>query len=206
MNGNLTYKSPKASKNVSSKTVIGTIKYEPRKGASKDYKAKNVAMGMLAGFSFFQLLSLLFVGLFFVWLLRFYMQRSVEESYKRPLQSFGIGFAIMILTPIAALISLLTGVGILFSLILMLVWIMALIFGKLMAAAMIGMKIVKIKDRSSFLRVYGAFALGVLIYVLLTFIPVVGWIIKFVLTCIGIGAMATYETSLFNSLRKSKKI
>ena len=204
--GNLVYKSPKVSKTVSKDVVKGTIEYKAIKKMISKKDAKNIGIGIIAGLSIFQLLSLLFVGLFFIWGLRFYVQRSVETSSSQALKSFGIGLAVLVLTPIAALISAITGIGLLLSLILMLVWVVMMIAGKIMAAAIIGMKIVKVNDKSSFLRVYGAFALGALIYVLLTLIPVIGWLAKCILVSIGIGAMAIYENGLFQSLRKAKKI
>ena len=209
--GNLDYKSAKVAKtadkkDVDKKTVLGEIKHSPRAAVMTKKEARDVMTGLITGITIIKFLSLLFLGLFFVWGLRFYMQKGVGTSYEYPFKSFGIGFAIIILTPIVAFIFLITGIGYLVSLLLMMFWVMALICGKLMAASIIGMKIVQVKDKSGFLRTYGAFALGLLIFTALTFVPFIGWLAKFILLCIALGAMAIYETGLFAEMRKKKKI
>lgn len=204
--GSFIYTSPTESSHVNSNTVKGFIDY---KTSSPIFDADGIGLifaGIIAGFSILWILSLLFIGLFFVWILRFYMTRVSETAYENPLKGFGIGFLILVVTPIVALIFLITGIGAPIAFILMLFWILAIFFGKLMAISMIGLKLVKVKDKSSFLRAYGAFAAGVLIYTILGFIPIIGWVAKFLLVMMGIGAMAIYEKGLFYSLRKKKLI
>ena len=92
------------------------------------------------------------------------------------------------------------------ALILMALWLIALFVAKLIASLMIGMKIIPVKDKHGFLRVFGVFALGALIFMLLTLIPVIGWVLKFILVLMGLGAIALYEMGLFKGLRKKKMI
>lgn len=204
--GNLTYKSPNPGKNADEKTVMGEIIYEPAESAVSNEDVKSILQGILLGFSLFKLLSILFIGLFFVWIFRFLGTKSVETLYKSSLKSFGIGFLVAFVTPLAALISLLTGIGFSLSFVLGLLWILALILGKLVAVLMLGMLIVRLKDSSGFLRVYGAYTLGALIYTAFGLIPFVGWVFNFLLVILGIGALTLYKIRLFEALRKEKKI
>lgn len=204
--GNFVYRSPTESSTVNSNTVKGLIDYKSSSPVVDMDSLGAIVAGLIAGFSIYQLLSLLFIGLFYVWILRFYMVKTSEAAYGSPLKSFGIGILAFIVTPIVAVIALATGIGATLSFILMLFWILAIFLGKLVAISMIGLKLVKVKDKSCFLRAYGAFAAGVLVYVILGFIPIIGWVAKFLLVMMGIGALILYEKELFDPLRKKKLI
>ncbi len=204
--GNLLYRSPAPSKTVNEDTVMGVIDYKPTELTVTDREFKSMAAGLIAGFSVFSFLCLLLAGLVVLALFRFYMPNAVNTIYKKPLASVGLGFLILILTPVAAFVFLITGIGWPFFFILLALWLIALFFAKLIAALMIGMKLVRLTDKSRFLRVYGSFALGALIYTLLTLIPFVGWIIKFAFILMGMGGLALYETGLFKDLRNKKLV
>ncbi|MBU1017417.1 FapA family protein [Patescibacteria group bacterium] len=204
--GNLLYRSSAPSKTANEDTVLGVIDYKPTEFTVSNQDFRTIASGVIAGLSVFSFLSLLLAGLIILVLFRFYMPNAVQTVYQKPMASVGIGFLVLILMPIAAVLFLITGIGWIFFFILLALWLIALFFAKLIAALMIGMKLVRLTDKSGFLRVYGSFALGALIYVLLTLIPIVGWIIKFALILMGLGGMALYETGLFKDLRKKKLV
>jgi hypothetical protein len=204
--GDFRYKSPSISKHVTPKTVQGEVKYTPSRPPI-DLKDVGTTFKKIIAWIFgIKILALLFVGLFFVWICRFYMTRSAETAFENPLKSLGLGLLVLIITPIAAIIALVTLIGCPLAYILMLMWLLVLFFGKLTAISIIGMKIVRIKDKSGFLKVYGAFALGVLIYVIIGLIPIIGWVLKLLLIVIGIGALTMYEKELFDMLRKKKLV
>lgn len=204
--GSLLYKSAEEAKGLTEEKVLGLIEYEKIKPIVSKEDAKNFIWTMVAGFSIFRLLSALFVGLFFIWIFRFCMLHTVETAHKKSLKSLGIGFLILVLTPIAALLFLISGIGIPISFFLMLSWLLALFVAKLVAMLMIGMKIVKIKEKSGFLRTYGAFALGAFLFIVIGLIPVIGWLFKLLLTLIGLGAIVFYQLELFHLVHKKKLI
>ncbi len=204
--GDFKYKSLKASETINTDTVQGSIDFTQIKNTITDKEVQSFGTALFAGFSIFRLLTLLFTGLFFIWIFRFYMTNAVNTGYKYSLKSFGVGFLTLIMGPVAALLSLITGIGLGLSFLIMLMWFLALAVGKLIAAYMIGMKIIKVKDSSGFVRAYISFVLGALLLVLISMVPLLGWIIKFILVMIGIGAVALHEMKLFNLLRKDKKV
>jgi len=204
--GDFSYRSGKQSESVNNMTVNGSIDYTSTDKVITEKGISSFTAMLLAGFSVFRLLILLFTGLFFIWIFRYYMSNTVETGYKNPLKSLGLGFLLFIAGPLAALISLATGIGVSLAFIIMLMWFLALAVGKLAAVMMIGMKIVPVKEKSGFLRAYASFAIGALIFVVITFIPMVGWVIKFILCAMGLGALVLYEMKLFNLLRKEKKV
>jgi len=203
--GNFSYRSAQESPTVNSNTVKGLIEYKPIKISVADKDAQNYFRAVMAGFSVFRLLALLFVGLFVAWIFRFYVNNIVHIAYKNSLKSFGVGLLIAIVTPIAALVALVTGIGISLAWILGLLWLLTLALGKIIAVSIVGKKIIPLKEKSSFLRTYGSFALGALIFVLITLVPFIGWVIQFILIMIGAGALILYEKKLYYLLMKEKK-
>lgn len=204
--GNLIYRSPSPSKTVSKETVKGVVTYESAQLPASKKEMEVIFWSLFAGFSVFSLLTLLFAGLIFLALFRFYMINSAKTVYKKPLASLGIGFLVLILPPILAVLFLITGIGWPFFFILIASWLIALYAAKLIAVLVISLKLVPVKDKSSFVRAYGSFALGALLLTLLMLIPIVGWIIEFILVVMGLGAITLYETGLFKDLRKKKLV
>lgn len=204
--GNLSYRSPNPSKTATKQHIRGLIEYEPSKVSVSDKKIQLLTSGILAGFSIFRLLAILLSGLILIWLVRFFMTNSVKAGYTEPFKSLGFGFLALILPPIVALILLITGIGYFLSFLLVLMWLFLIFLGKLTGILMIGMLIVSVKSKSGFWRVYGAFALGALIYILVSLVPIIGWIAQFILILIGMGAVVLHETVVFHLVRSKKLV
>lgn len=199
--------------------VMGTLSYRASEALQIpagmvqgriDYKqlpkneVKESMPAILARFSVFSFLSMLFFGLIMVWLFRFTMLHTYSMVNENALRSLGVGFLVLILTPVAAIILLLTTIGLPLFLVLMAVWLIALYVGKIMGAAVIGFKILKVDEKSAFLRVFGSFALGALIYVLIRMIPVLGWVIDLLLILTALGGLVFNCYELIDQLHKKK--
>jgi hypothetical protein len=137
--------------------------------------------------------------------MRYYMVNAVKTCYKNTLKSFGVGLLILIVTPIAALISFVTGVGMYFAYILLLLWLLILAAAKIIAVAIVGMKIIPVTEKHGFLRAYGSYVVGALVFVLITLVPFIGWIIKFIFTMMAAGAVLLYSVKLYHAMKKEKK-
>lgn len=159
---------------------------------------------VMAGFSLFSLLSTLFFGLFLIWIWRYYILHMAGVAYEATLKSLGVGLLVLILTPIAALVFLVTTIGFPITLSLMALWLIYLYVGKVTAAMLIGFKIVRVNEKSKFGRVFGSFALGALVYTLIGMVPVLGWVVNFIFVLIAIGANTVYGFELCEMLRKKK--
>ena len=185
---------------IPAKMVKGGVEYK----MIKTNQVEENLPAIMAGFSLFSLLATLFFGLVFLWLCRFYILHATENAYDNTLKSVGVGFLVLILSPIAVLILLITTIGIPLALALLALWMIFLYTGKVLAAMLIGFKIVKVDDKSSFPRLFGSFALGALIYTIVAMIPVVGWVVNLILVLLALGSMTLYELELFTQLRKKK--
>jgi cytoskeletal protein CcmA (bactofilin family) len=202
VNGNFKYKSPRANENLPN-VVRGEIQYKEKKVTpSKDWEPQK----LLAGFSVYGLLALLFIGLFLIWFFRYFGFQVASVAYESPLKSLGVGLLILILTPIVFAILLVTIIGIPAALILIVSWIILLYIGKVYASVIIGFKLLRIDEKSGFWRSYGSFALGALVFTAIGFIPFIGFIAKCLLVLVAIGAMCLYKIDLLSQLNKKKLI
>jgi len=159
---------------------------------------------VMAGFSIFSLLATLFFGLFMIWLCRYYILHTADMAFDSTLKSLGVGFLVLILTPIAALIFLITTIGLPLAMVLVALWLILLYVGKVMAAMLIGFKLVKVSSNSGFGRIFGSFALGALIYTLIGMVPVIGWVVNLVIVLVALGGYTLYGFEVFVQLRKKK--
>lgn len=159
---------------------------------------------IMAGFSLFSLLATLLFGLFLIWIWRYYILHVAGVAYESTLKSLGVGLLVLILTPILALVFLVTTIGLPISMTLMALWFIYLYIGKVTAAMLIGFKIVRVDEKSRFSRVFGSFALGALIFTLIGMVPVLGWVVNFLFVLIAIGANTLYGFELSEQLRKKK--
>ena len=159
---------------------------------------------ILAGLSFFSLLTTLFFGLIFLWLCRYYILHASHFAYDSTLKTVGVGFLVLLLTPLLTLILLVTVIGVPLGLTLLALWLIFLYMAKVMAAMLIGFKIVKTHEKTTFSRMFGGFVLGVFIYTLIGMVPVIGWVINLIFVMIALGSMTLYEFELFYQLRKKK--
>lgn len=204
--GNLNYHGAQSSPDVTPETVKGQITYSATRIPVDQKDMGGIALGILAGFSLFGFLSLLFAGLFFLWMLRFLMVHAANTATERSLPSLGLGFLAVFLTPILSLTFLVTGIGLPMGLMLFLAWCLLLFTGKLVGILILGLRLVDADVKTPFPRLFWAFTVGALLYTVIGMIPVLGWILRFLLTLMGIGAFLLYQSELFQANHKKKLI
>lgn len=204
--GDLNYRSREQLSPEDEARVKGEINYKASVIASDEGEKKHGFKKVLKKFSFFKLFSLLFVGLILTWLLKFYMVETDSYAKKNTLKCLGIGTLLFIGIPVGALFLAVTVIGLPLAAIAFVTWGLLIYIAKFIASIFIGSLIIKLNKKSSFLRIYGALALGGFIFILLGLIPIVGWAIKALLCLIGMGAILGYEKGLFDHLRSKKMI
>ncbi len=153
---------------------------------------------------FYWLAVTLLVGALLFVLLPNHTRSVIKTMETRSWASLGIGFAGLILVPIASIILLITLLGAPLAVIGIVLYGVALFLAPIWTVLAIGhivSKTLKVKDTSSFMLLA-----GVLVYALLGFIPVVSGIVSFVGLLLGLGAFWLANVSLFNSLRQENKI
>jgi len=103
--------------------------------------------------------------------------------------SLGLGFAVLVLSPIALVLLALTVVGIPAALIGLAAWGIALYLGAIVMAALIGRSLVRPQGEGA--REFGmALLVGLLVVVLLKSLPFVGGAAGWVIALVGVGLLA----------------
>jgi cytoskeletal protein CcmA (bactofilin family) len=132
-------------------------------------------------------LSAFALGLLLAFIAPFYVDRATEVLRDRWAASFGWGVLTLVLTPIAAVLLMLTIIGIPLGFLLLLSMPILCLWGYTMGAAGLGATVLRITKKGG--RIW-ALAVGLLGLTLIAFIPVIGWIAGASATLLGLGATA----------------
>lgn len=104
----------------------------------------------------------------------------------------GMGALIFFATPIAAILVMVTVIGIPLGIISLVIWGILLYFAQIPVAITIGWLILSRKrDISSHGLLIGALALGLFILYLIGSIPIIGWILMLFVIFFGLGSLVT---------------
>jgi hypothetical protein len=153
-----------------------------------------------SGFIVWSFFSALLIGLIVLVVVPSYGEVITEQFRKNPWMSLLIGFLAFILTPFAVGIMLVTIIGVPLGLITIIFYMIALYFVKIVAGFVLGhfaARIAKFKRPNR----YGAFAVGLFIYVVLTSIPFIGVFFSVAATLFGLGTIMLAEKHYINKLR-----
>ncbi len=148
-------------------------------------------------------LSTLLLGLVLIRLAPVFTQDVVKTFIKRPLFSIVSGLLYTVAAPIVFLILFITVVGIPFALILLFASIILCMFIKIFVSIYIGEFIQKRFKLHKSMNM--ALLVGLIIYTVVTRIPIIGWLFTLVASLAAIGAVVKTKKSYWQKLN-SKKI
>lgn len=188
--GNLDYTSNNSVELVNGASVAGaTTRHTPpdRGGGG----AGNGFLGWLRA-----LIGILALGLLLIFLLPGVSTRAIDTERAQPWASLGIGAAILVITPIVALVVFIVGIFLGFwwlGLLLIPLWILALAIGYVVSGFLLGRLIFA---QLGWGRYHDALALlaGLFVLTVVGIIPVIGWLIGLVALILGAGALALVVT------------
>ncbi|HET9849951.1 MAG TPA: hypothetical protein VFR68_15555 [Candidatus Dormibacteraeota bacterium] len=181
--GSLDYTSNNQVELANGASVKGTTtRHQP---ATRD-GAGNAFLGWLRA-----LIGIAVLGLLFVLFLPRLSVRSIDTLRAQPWASLGIGAAILVATPIIAVIIFIIGLligGWWLGLLLIPFWILALALGWVVSGFLLGRVVFA---RLGWGAYHDALALlaGLLILAVITIIPVIGWLIGLAAFVFGVGAL-----------------
>ena len=183
--GNLDYTSNNSVELVNGGRVTGTTtrRAPPDRGGG----AGNALLGWLRA-----LIGIFALGLLLIFLLPGLSTRAIDTERAQPWASLGIGAAILVVTPIVALIVFVIGIlvgGWWLGVLLIPFWILLLAAGYAVSGFLLGRLIFA---RLGWGRYHDALALlgGLFALTVVGLIPVIGWLISLVAMLLGAGALA----------------
>ena len=186
--GNLTYSAQKEATIEAGATVKGQTNYEPLK-----------APPQMSGNGIIAFLSLVFLGKFLALLVfalalglffRRYASTLVGNAVAQPLLETGRGLIVLIVLPVVSIMLLVSLIGVPLGLLGLVAFASLLLIASPLAAIVVGSVVHKWMFKPAEYQVaWQTILLGVAVYTVLGFVPVLGGIAKFVLVLLAIGSM-----------------
>ncbi len=147
-------------------------------------------------------IALIIVGLLVNYFLPKHTEEIVSTISGSIWKSLGIGLIFIIVVPLCIIISLFTAIGIPAGIISAFLYITMIYISRVYVGLWIGRKLLGNFKESSTAFFFWPFVAGTIIIGILLLIPVIGWLLRFFLLLIGIGAMWQV---LWNSAKPVKK-
>ncbi|MFA6255443.1 MAG: hypothetical protein WC675_05490 [Patescibacteria group bacterium] len=202
--GNLTYKAATTEQLILKEgaTVVGqTTKTELPVPSEREFRGfLHGFLGFMKVMSFF---SLLVIGLVLVTLIPKVVFEIRDEMMKKPQADFGWGLVYLIIVPVLVFLLAITLIGLPLALIIMFLYVIALFIAKVMVGFTIGLIVL---DRFNKEKKYKGsliwpLVIGLLIFVILTSLPLVGWLIKLILVIWALGAILQFKKQALKEYR-----
>jgi hypothetical protein len=146
-------------------------------------------------------LASLLVGFILIALSPRFARRITDTLYCRPWLSLGIGFAILVGGPVAAVILLVIMVGIPMSVFGFFAYVVLLYLSSIFIGLAVGEKIIRLFKKEGGISQYAALALGTTVLFLVGLIPWIGFAVKMLVVVFGMGMLAVGITGLLKEAR-----
>jgi len=185
--GSLHVKSPKAPEIAKGAKILGEVKYLPTPEVEHAAMAKLV---LLAGVMF--TLGLILTGIVYYLLFPHFSIASARNIGKAPLPSLGLGFLVLLLTPLLVIVLFSVGVGFLLGILLAAAYLLMVVSGGLTSVIYVSDVALRrlFKKPEAGKGVTVLVLLGVFVlFALVQLIPLLGSLVVFVLSVMGIGAL-----------------
>ncbi len=198
ISGDLTYSSPKEAQLEEGAVVKGKTSFEPLPDARKTAKTGFFVLLSVAFFLKFlmTLACALVLGLVF----KRYSTALVNGAVSQPLLELGRGFAALVLLPAASVILLITVIGIPLGALGFLAFAAMMLLASVAAPILLGSIVRRWISKSAEYEItWGTILLGAVLFTLLTFVPLVGWLAKFALVLMTIGAMVKIKWDIIRN-------
>ncbi|MCX9013061.1 MAG: hypothetical protein OIN66_18325 [Candidatus Methanoperedens sp.] len=194
--GNLEYTSPRPAE--ISGTVSGKTVYTQRPTRER---------GLLAGLAgeVFSYLWLLLIGIVLLIIAPGITQRIADNVHVNPLKKALWGILFLIVTPILAVILLITLIGIPLGLILIAIYIIAVYVSRVFIGLWVGQYVLRRLNRETRHKAL-SLAIGLLIVFIGINLPILGIFIHFVIIVLGLGALVMAGYELYQRSRGEKAV
>jgi cytoskeletal protein CcmA (bactofilin family) len=148
--------------------------------------------------------STLILGLLLLRLYPVFTRQVASTIRERPWRSLGWGAAALLGTPVVALVCAITLLGLPIGIVLMALYGVMLYLGRVYAMTWLGQLLLRRMPDSSPLA--WSFVTGLIVYTILSFLPIVGDVVTLLTVVLGLGALLVAEKDLVVSLRAQQVV
>lgn len=204
INGKLNYISNNRANISQEATVSGQITRNFPEDRQIAERGRDDFGNVLNFFRFANFILAAIIGLLLLAFLPVYFDNTANLILRRPWINLGIGLLTVVISPIIFILLLITVIGIPVAFVLAFILMTLLCLAKIFVAFAIGQILLKLILNST--NKIWAFVLGLIIYFLLTAVPIFGWIISILAALIGLGAILTEKRNIYRLLREKQII
>jgi cytoskeletal protein CcmA (bactofilin family) len=200
INGALFYSSPNELKRMEGATITGAItrldgtsmsRERDMSRADRDWHGRTQRSGIWVG-SIFTFVALLACAAVLLLVFPAFSANASETIKTSPWLTLAVGFGAIVGVPILAALLFVTVLGIPLGIIALALYPALLLMGYVVGVLFVARRAqvaMRKGDASGFSSVIGFFALALLLVMLMSRLPFVGWLVLFVITAIGFGAL-----------------
>lgn len=204
--GNLSYRAPNESE-IKGANVQGKVEYEQYVVDTPSFDFEQIQRSLTLGYisyKVFVFFSYLLIALIFVLLVPNFIYGVNQGVRKNFWKSLGVGGLTVISLIAGILISFISGVGFLIGVVLSSAAVILFIVAQVFAGMIIGSFIVKTDKKSSKLRIFLSYLVGLIVYTLVLLIPVLGWLVGIVVYLTALGSVVNGKMEIYSALQKKK--
>ena len=162
---------------------------EEQSDSSAVTQAPSASIGSRIKSKLFSFIGLLLIAYFLLWLTPLWEKLDGEytdKSFGNYAKSFGIGFAVLVGLPVAAILLMITGVGLRPAFVLLLVYIAALAASRVVLGFFLGALLWR-KALKKARNYWVELAIGLLLLTVLSVIPYISFVVGLVAVSLGLG-------------------
>lgn len=192
INGNLTYRSPSPATIAEGAKINGAVVYDKTSPVFGKFDKKTGIAALLAFIGavwFTRLLAVTLSALVFFLLFKKTSEKTVKNIINRFGKNILLGFAVLILVPIAFIAFLITVLGVPLGILLMLGYAITVILSGVFSGMALGPLIYKLFGKKDAVLTLGSAITGVIVMNFIRLIPFIGWLFYFVFFLAAMGAI-----------------
>lgn len=185
-------------------TVLGTVTRHPVPEVFKGEEIRRGVAGMklLAGMISFA--STLLLGLLLLRIYPVFTPRVASMIQEKPGVVLGVGGALLFGVPMLIVLCMVSVLGIPIGLMLAAMYVVTLYLGRVFVMLWLGRRILKLVSNSS--SAARAFVTGLVVYFILSLVPVVGGLVTMLMIVMGLGAILMTKKELVMRLRDEQVV
>jgi cytoskeletal protein CcmA (bactofilin family) len=160
--------------------------------------------GTFIFFILIEIIAYFMFGLFLIHMLPVFMKETADAFRVQTFKSLLLGSIFIFVTPVVALMFMATIIGIPLGALFLVAYGFSVFVAQIVFSFTLGL-FIKEKFKQDWHDGW-SYMLGLLVYILVSSIPLIGWAFAFVVTIIGFGALIIAKKDIYMSLRKKKLI
>ncbi len=176
--------------NLDRSKISGQVIFNQKESLKAGVINPKLLIGLLTLGILLKLLGLIAIGLIFAYLLKKFTQEIVERSLEKFWPNLGIGFAGLILIPVAMIILAISVIGLWLAGILMAFYGLFMALALAIASIILGVWLMKLlTKKKNYVFDWKAVVVGVIGMKILIWIPFIGWLAKLILFLMALGSV-----------------